>query len=303
MNIKTITISSTLLFCLMGLAGKSYGSDAITAFDIANKYLDQRREAHKSYIAKFYLRTCKYRVVQSQMKCSEKPRSSIVENIAKTFDLDTRSLNFILEPARDKGIGMFFEEYWETEKPNSTWIYLPALGKVKRIISSKESADSGSFFGSEFAVEDLEERKPLEYEFKILGEDKVKVVFAGVVEERDAWIIEWTPNSKRKERTQYSRSVTWIDKERYVRLKEEYYKFDNSEKVIKTLNLKDFIQQNGHWVSKNLTMNNLATKRVSTIDKIALVLDQKVDDEFLTRRTLTDFAFKERYLKKYRTYF
>ena len=49
-------------------------------------------------------------------------------------------------------------------KDNDQWLYLPALGRVKRISSSSKS---GSFLGSEFAFEDLASPEIEKFTFKI----------------------------------------------------------------------------------------------------------------------------------------
>ncbi len=58
----------------------------------------------------------------------------------------------------------------------------------------------------------------------------------------------------------------------------------------------------GHcvWVAKKMTMNNLVTNRVTHMSLYSVAFNIDIPGEFLTQRTLTDFAFRERELAKLR---
>lgn len=273
---------------------------AMPAREVAEKFDHVLRKSHSTMIVKFKLSTCAYRISDSQMRCSEKPRSSVFENVLKYFGDDIRSTAIVLEPARDKGIGTLTHEYYDTDKDNATWIYLSALGKIKRIISTQDSEDSGSFFGSEFYVEDLDWRKLDDYTYKLLGEQKLAVSEKNNNVQRPAWILEWTPTPTKERKSKYGKIVSWIDKERYILLKEDYY--DHNQQLFKKRTLKNVQLIDDNWMPRNITMNNLATRRVSVMDRQAIAFNAEVPDEFLTKRTLTDHVFRERHLSEFRSY-
>ena len=50
-----------------------------------------------------------------------------------------------------------------------------------------------------------------------------------------------------------------------------------------------------------VTMNNVQADRVSMLDRESIAFDWDIPDEFLTQRTLTDQAFRERYLTQFRS--
>lgn len=268
--------------------------------EVAEKFDYVLRKSHSSMIVKFKLSSCKYRIKKAKVRCTEKPRVSVFENILKYFGDDIRSAAITLEPARDRGIGSLTYEYYDVNKDNASWIYLSALGKVKRIISSQDSDDSGSFFGSEFAIEDLDWRKLNDYSYKVLGEEVLSVPGKKGIEERPVYILEWLPTDKRKKKSRYGRTVSWIDAERFILLKEDYY--DHNLQLIKKRTLKNVELIDNNWMARDITMNNIATKRVTTMKRLSIAFNVEIDDEFLTQRTLTDFAFRERYLRDFRTY-
>src|SRR5687768_5465186 len=164
------------------------------------------------------------------MKFSEKPRVKVLQSVEKKGygdrKGDSRSVALILEPINDKGIGTLTYEYEDAARDADLWIYLPALGKVKRLQTSKENSDeSGSFFGSEFSIEDLEIKKVHEFTYKIVREETYN--------RRPVWVIESTPTERKAKKSRYSKTISWIDKERYLILRDDLY--DSQGNICKQL--------------------------------------------------------------------
>ncbi|UII31934.1 outer membrane lipoprotein-sorting protein [Fulvivirga ulvae] len=265
-----------------------------SAKDIMKKVQKVAKGSFSSSIQKIKLSTCKYTISDSRIVCTEEPRNKVLESIAKNYGddhEDSRSVSIIIEPKKEQGVGMLTYEYGEPGKDNDSWIYLPALSKVKRLASSSDSNDdSGSFFGSEFSLEDMEDLKINEYNFEILGEENYKG--------RDVWVIEYTPTAERAKKSKYSKTTSWIDKDRFISLKKNLYV---RGELYKQLTVSDVEKVDDVWVARKLTMNNVATRRISMMNMVSVAFDQEVADEFLTTRTLEDFAFREQNLTKYRS--
>jgi outer membrane lipoprotein-sorting protein len=101
---------------------------------------------------------------------------------------------------------------------DNRWLYVPAIDLVKRIAADDKGS---SFVGSDFTYEDVSGRHWSEDNHKIIGEDKIG--------EAGVYVIESIPNEKFKG---FSRKVSYIDKNTYLPLKEEYYnKKDELERV------------------------------------------------------------------------
>jgi uncharacterized protein YnzC (UPF0291/DUF896 family) len=145
----------------------------------------------------------------------------------------------------------------------------------------------------------MDYKKLNDYTYRLLGEVDFEVLEVGGYVKRPAWILEWTPTSERARKTKYSRIVTHIDKERHILLKEEYYNHNQQPFKVRTVKNIELIDQ--HWMPRQITMNNLLTRRVSLMDRQSIAFNGEVPDEFLTQRTLTDHAFRERYLNQFRT--
>jgi len=269
---------------------------APSARDIMAKVDRVSRESYITSIVKMKLTTCKYAVRQGRMHCTENPRVSVLENIQKhcgTDNKDSRSIAIVLEPISDKGIGMLTYEYDAPDKDNDSWLYLSALGKVKRIISNNKDGDeSGSFFGTEFSIEDMELRKVDDYMYKIIGEE--------IYAEQSVWIIESVPTRRRSALTKYGKSVSWIDKEKNIILKTDLY--DRQGNLYKQRIMRNVEYIDDVWIARKVTMNNLFTRRATNMELLSTAFNMRVPDEFLTQRSLKDFAFRERNLAAFRGY-
>jgi hypothetical protein len=181
---------------------------------------DNRRATSNSALSRMQLSTCKFGVREGKITCAERPRVKSLESVGKGYGAglrDTRSVAILLEPAAERGIGMLSFIYDDGARDNETWLYLSALGRVKRIASgsSDDETEPGSLFGSEFTTEDQDTGKLDEYEINLLEE----TVEAG----REVWKIETIPNAERARKSRYSRTVLYVDKERFVELRIEMY--------------------------------------------------------------------------------
>jgi hypothetical protein len=267
----------------------------LSGFEIMQMVDDAQRQTNDSSFNRMQLSSCKFGVTEGRITCAERPRVKALESVAKNYgaDLkDTKSITITIEPAAERGIGMLSYAYDETGRNNETWLYLSALGRVKRMASgdSDEETEPASVFGSEFTTEDTETGKLEEYEFKILEETTTSG--------REVWKIEMIPNEERAKKTRYSRQIHYIDKERYVGLRSEMY--DRYDKEVKRLMASRVELVNNIWMARSLTMMNLVTNRLSNMAFVEIYTDLVIKDEFLTQRTLTDTAYRETELEKLR---
>ena len=281
-----------LVFTLLFLF--SFAVNAETAREIMEKMDNTQRLSQDSSLTKSQLSSCKYVIKDKRLTCNEKPRVKLMESVS-TFHgetkKDSKSVSIILEPASEQGIGMLTYSYDDIAVDTESWLYLSALGKVKRMASgSEENREPVAFFGSEFTTEDLETGKTDEYEFKLLSEGK----YAG----SDVWVIEATPKIERLRKTNYSKILFWVDKKNYLAKKMEMYN-KRGERLKRTI-FRRVENINGFWLARDVTVMNLISKRLSRIQTLEVALDVEVDPEFLTQRTLTDKAFRERNLNQLR---
>jgi hypothetical protein len=290
---KSLTLTCLGIACVWQVSAVS--AQQLTGREIMEQVEDYQLATSDSAFNRMQLSTCRFGISDSRITCAERPRVKALESVSKNYGpegKDTKGVTIVLEPAAERGIGMLTYSYDDAERDNETWLYLSALGRVKRIASgnSEDDSEPASVFGSEFTTEDTDTGKLEEYEINLLEE----TTEAG----RDVWKIELIPNEERARKSRYSRTVSYVDKERWVPLRVEMY--DQYGKEIKRLLASRVEQVNDVWMARSLTMMNLVSNRLSNMAILEIHLGVDVEDEFLTTRTLTDVAFREAELQELR---
>ena len=277
---------AALLACWV-LAQPLYAEEARA---IMQRVLD--RDNGASEVSRTKLATCRYVKKSKRLVCAEDPRVKVFESVRKDFPVeggtDTKSVMLIREPAGERGIGFLQYDYEAQGRDSDQWMYLAALGKVKRIVTgSDDEPKTGSFFGSEIGYEDMEARHLDDYTYKLL-----KTV---TYRKRPCWVIETKPTPEHARKSNYSRSIQWIDQERLLSLKILLY--DRKGQPAKQIISMNVEQIGGIWIARRMHVNNVQTRRQTTMALESVALNVEVADEFLTQRTLTDLAFRESILQ------
>lgn len=180
-----------------------------------------------------------------------------------------KSMSIFDSPADVKGTA--FLTYSHAIEPDEQWLYLPALKRVKRINSKNKS---GPFMGSEFAYEDLASQEVEKYSYKYLRDEVVNGVDCFVVERYPAY-----------EHSGYTRQVAWINKEKYVPEKVEYY--DRKNDLLKTLtnnNYQQYLDQ--YWRASEMLMENHQTGKSTYLQWQDYQFRNGLDDKDFSRNSL-----------------
>lgn len=176
-------------------------------------------------------------------------RERFMRNRIKETESDgDKSLIVFDNPGDVKGTA--FLSYTHKSGPDDQWLFLPALKRIKQISSSNKA---GAFMNSEFAFEDIASQEVEKYTYKYLREDKFNdtPVFVNQSDPVD-------PKSG------YSRIDVWIDQQRYIPLKVEFY--DRGERLKKTLVLSDYQQYlDRYWRAGTWTMENHQTGKTTVM--------------------------------------
>ena len=267
----------------------------MTARELVQKMNDNQLLTTDSSFNLLQLTSCKYGTHNGKLKCVEKPRIKLLE-IAQinlgADNKDSQSITIILEPASEKGIGMLTYTYDASDQDNETWLYLSALGKVKRIASGRDDEDTEptSVFGSEISTEDQEMGKLDHYTYEILQRGNYKG--------RPVAVIESLPTIEGAKHTRYGKLRTWVDRERFISLKIQM--FDKHGNAIKHVSAAKVEQINGIWLARSVTFKNLVSQRLTNMNIKTINFGLNIDAKFLTQRALTDQGFRQRHLQSLR---
>lgn len=283
---------ATLVICLF--APLVLHAEEKSAEEIIKLHDQKNRAMFNTALIKAQLATCRFTIKDNVIACVEKPRISVMEAVEKKrgIDLkDSESLVQMQQPVSDKGVGMLTYEHHDSNKDNDILLYLPALGKTRRIVSGGSgNEDGGSFFGSEFYVDDTQYKKIEMYTYKNLRDD----VFEG----RPVWVLDSTPNAKRAKRTQYGKAHLWIDKERKLIVREDI--FNKAGKLYRQRVNSQFTLVDGVWLAKRQVMKNLLTKRMTVLTSLSAAYNREVPEAVLSERSLTDLTFRARAIEAMR---
>ncbi|MDD2824626.1 MAG: outer membrane lipoprotein-sorting protein [Bacteroidales bacterium] len=153
-------------------------------------------------------------------------------------------------PADVKGTLLLI--YDHPDKDDDMWIFMPALKKVRRIISSEKGK---SFMGSEFTNADMSKPNQADFNYTLLG----TVEYNG----NTCWKIETTGiDTDIQKASGYSKTVRYIDQKNYVSHRVEYYDFSGNLHRIQ--HLSDYKEQTGKtYFAHRMVMENVQNKRVS----------------------------------------
>ncbi len=234
---KKIVIS--LLFCL--LPGISFAAEVTSE----QKGLEIMQEVDKRDLGWGDMAT-DMKMILKNKNGDEHVRDLKMTSLEMQDDGD-KSLSIFDSPKDVKGTA--FLSFTHALEADEQWLYLPALKRVKRISSSNKS---GPFLGSEFAFEDLTSFELKKYKYNYLRDE--------VIDGIDCFVIETLPQY---EHSGYARSLVWVDKERYIPIRIDYY--DRKNALLKTQTFSDYQQYLGqYWRAGTSLMENHLTGK-STI--------------------------------------
>jgi outer membrane lipoprotein-sorting protein len=187
---------------------------------------------------------------------------------------DNMRLVRFLAPADIKGTATLLIEH--TASDDDMWIYLPALGKVRRLSASNKK---DSFVGTDFSYGDVIGYKPEEWSHRQLREESEG--------SQPCYVIESLPGTDAvKQNSGQSKRVTWVRKDNFVAIKSEAW--DTSGQLARRITLSDVrpVGSNGRWQAMVSEAQNLLTEHKTTIKYEEFQVDQNVPEKMFNPREL-----------------
>jgi outer membrane lipoprotein-sorting protein len=156
---------------------------------------------------------------------------------AKTWGIgDEKAFTEYLAPAREKGTKMLKLE-------DQLWIYSPGSDRTIQISGHMLRQ---SLMGSDLSYEDMMDNNELlkDYHATVIGSE--------IFEERDCWIVELQAKTAE---VNYQVRKIWVDKTRYIPLKEEL--LAKSGKLLKSMELSGITKIDNRWFPKKLVFRDM----------------------------------------------
>jgi len=216
----------------------------------------------------------------STMTISDGKGHKRVRNIAQISKLydngkTEKKLVRFLAPADVKGTGLLTFDY--ENKDDDMWLFMPALRKTRRIISSEKSK---SFMGSEFSYSDMTPPLLDDFTFTLLGEEEIDGFLCYK-------IVTIPNNDDVASDNGFSKKISWIRKDIFAAKKAVYYDLD--EEIHKELNIlkyKKLDASKGKYRAVHLIMDNKQNNRKSILIVDKIIFNPNVKDSYFTTHYL-----------------
>ena len=190
---------------------------------------------------------------------------------------DQKTVYFFEYPEDIKDTSYLNFDWQKEDLDDDSWLYLPALKKVKRLAASDKS---DAFLGSDFTYTDIKTDKRQYWDYTFLKE-------SDVVDGHDCWLLEGLPKKGNEEKvrkeTGYSKVHLWVRKDNFVKVQGTFWVLKG--KKIKYFKATDIEEVDGIWTAKTNQMSTTKHGRVehTTILKMdSVVYDKEVDESYFT---------------------
>ena len=189
--------------------------------------------------------------------------------IRKDFEGNDKLLLKFTYPNDIRGTSFLVWEH--EEKDNERFLYLPALGRVRRIASSEKDEN---FAGTDFSYEDISGRKLENYTYQLIEEE---VIYESI----ECYLLASYP---KEVNAKFPMIHSWIRKDNFVIIKADYY--NKKEEIEKTFHVLKLDKVDGIWTSLELLMENHKMNH-KTFSKVTnVVYNQGIQDIRFDKREL-----------------
>jgi len=205
------------------------------------------------------------RIFESAMIIHGRRISRTITSISYSVG-DKKSFTEYLSPAREQGTKMLKLE-------DQLWIYSPSTDRTIQISGHMLRQ---SVMGSDLSYEDMMEDRKLTdvYDAEVVGSEDI--------DGRPTWVLELKGNV---DDLAYATRKEWIDKERYIPLKEELYA--KSGQLLKRSTLNDVVNIEGRWFPTTIVYKDMLKQGDGTEFKITSIkFDQEIPEYIFTKAAL-----------------
>lgn len=150
-------------------------------------------------------------------------------------------------------------------------LYLPALKRTRRIVASQKAR---SFVNSDFTYEDMQRHPVEEWDYQSDGEETISG-FA-------CYILTSTP--KPDTDTQYSKAVSWIEKDNFIPLKTIFW--DNKKRQAKSYSVISFEIIDNIATETDVLMEDLLSGHKTRLKTLEIKYNSSLKDSLFTTRAL-----------------
>jgi hypothetical protein len=180
-----------------------------------------------------------------------------INTISVKFGECTKRMIRFLAPAEVKGTALLIYDF--DNQSDNIWIYMPALRKVRRILSSEKGKN---FMGSEFTNADMTQPNADDYIYTDTGSKTIDGKICRMIEAK-------CKNNEIMQENNFSKKISYIDKSENLCYRVDFY--DLNGQLYKIQYISNYQKQNnGKFFALKMVMENVKNGRKSILitDKI-----------------------------------
>ena len=259
-HLGRLGLAAVLALAGFGAAPAPVRAAELSAQAIVDRSLENNAFGFQNALAQLTLRLF-------SKKGSERVRE--IEIRSREKDERKRTLVRFQAPADVAGTGFLMLE--NDDRDDDQYLYLPAIGKVKRISGNQRQQ---RFMGTDLTHADLESRS--------LRKGNLERLPDAAVGGSQAYVIASTP--KEGDDSQYGKTVTWIHQSSFVPLRIEFY--DRQLELLKVLTVHRLEKKDGNWVVMDSTIKNEQAGTSTQMTVRSIDFKAKLEDAEFTERAL-----------------
>lgn len=218
------------------------------------------------------------RMVLTEKGHAPRIRELITYRLEKAKGETTNLIRFT-EPEDIAGTGLLSQD--KANGKSEQWLYLPALDRVRRISGDRKG---GRFVGSDIYYEDLQERKPIEDRYRILGNETVLGAVCDILES-----IPVDPDN-----SVYRKRVSWIDPKTLMALRVDFYEKDDVTPSKRWWVVSKKKNQ-GYWTATDSRVIDLASGHETRLVVDTALYDRNLPATLFNSQTLADENLESEY--------
>jgi hypothetical protein len=204
-------------------------------------------------------------------------RERKIETSSKLQDngVDSKLIVRFHYPADIKGAGFLEIEHMDAE--DDLWLYLPALQKVRRLVSNNKK---DSFMGSDFSYGEMLPPRVELYQHTVLRSEPV--------DGQDCHVVESVPLSDaEREASGYSKKISWLRKDSALEAKVEYYDLQGQLLKVQLASQPKLVEADkNRWLPLVRQMTNVQTGHATVISFDAIDTEAPIADSLFVARSL-----------------
>jgi len=206
---------------------------------------------------------------RSRMEIKEKD-GNITERVIDQYSKDgpngARTMIVFQKPANIAGTRFLTMD--TASGGSDRWIFLPSLGKVRRIAASESG---GSFMGTDFSYDDISSMD------RDVSLDTHTFLREETLNGKLCYVIQSVPKNSS---FQYSKTIVWIDKTSFLIYKSEMYNRRNE--LAKVMEMTDFKDVQGRLTPMKTKISTVGTGTSTTIYMDIIKYDEQIPEGVFT---------------------